>query len=185
MLRHLSQLRHVGACVTALRWLLPMHARPDRSAEAARLRVLVVHVVLAVHAVAGELEQAAHRVSKHHTAPVTDVHRAGGVDAPELHLDALAVSGVGRAISLAAGGDLRDQALQPMVCQPEVDVAGDRLDRGRRLGHRNDRGHTLGDLVRTLAQRPGQLSAGRAGVVPELGILGAAELEVGHLALDP
>src|SRR5260221_14565287 len=85
-------------------------------------------------------------------------------------------------MALPAGGHIRDQALQPCVGEPEVDVAAfGRRDRGavRNL----DRLRELRrDLRGRLPQFAGELQTGRARVVAMGRVAGAADLEVGHVA---
>ena len=116
---------------------------------------------------------------------MTDVHRPGRVDASELHLHALAAPEVARAETLAVRSHLCDQAVQPLIGEPEVDVAAGRLGGRGAVGYDDRARDSLGDLGRRLAQLSGELEPRRAGVVAVRRFLGAAELEVGQLTLNP
>src|SRR4029077_3235583 len=89
--RHLRQLDDVLARVAAFGRLLAVQPRVDRRAEATGLRVVGVHVVLALDVVASELEHPADRVAQDRSAAVSDVQRTGRVDARELDLETLAL----------------------------------------------------------------------------------------------
>ncbi len=93
--RHLRHLGDVLACVAALGRRLTVQPRVDRLSEHARLRVLVVDVVLALGLVARELEEPGQRVAEDGPAPVTDVQGPGRVHAEELDLEPLGVTQVG------------------------------------------------------------------------------------------
>ncbi len=150
-----------------------MHPRPNRGPEPARLRVLVVDVVLATDTVTRELEQPAHRIAKHHSSAVADVQRPRRVDAPELHLHALPAAEVRRAVVLATQGNLGDQPLQPLRVQCEVRIAA-RGHGGRgSVRHHNRLRDPSRDLRRRLAQDP-----------PVAGACRPPELQVGQVALD-
>ena len=87
-----SEVVDVRAAVTVLRRLLAAPHRVDRGAEPIHLAARVVVVVLALHRVAGELEQARDRVAVRTVSPVRDVERPGRVGRDHLHLHTLAWS---------------------------------------------------------------------------------------------
>src|SRR5213076_10865 len=95
-----GQLADVVAEVAVLRRLLAAGPGADRLAEAEHLTALVVHVVLALHPVAGELDDPAKGVAVGRVAPVPDRERPGRVAAHELDVQALRLLGRARAIAV-------------------------------------------------------------------------------------
>ncbi len=162
-----------------------MQPRIDRSAEAPGLRVVRVHVVLALHVVAAELEQPADGIAEDRAAAVADMERPGRVDARELHLQPFPTPYPRRAVTGAGLADLTDQPLQPFGRELEVHVAPYRLHCGGAIGDRNGFRQLRSDGRRRLPQRLGQLESSRARVIPTVGSLGATQLEVGQISLDP
>ena len=179
MAGHLGQLGDVITRVAAFRRLVAVQPRIDRGAEPARLRVVRVHVVLALNLVAGELEHAADRVAKDGAAAVADVQRTRGVDARELDLEAFALTDVSRAV---AGLDPRDQTLEPPVGESEVHIPSGRLRLHCSIGDRDRFGESNRDRLRVLAQRARELEPRGARVVAVLGNLRPAQLQVGYVA---
>src|SRR5439155_23750620 len=98
LLLYLSgDLRHVIARITAfgeLNFFAERFAvaRHDGKPESVHLIAGVVHIVLALDVKPRRLMQARQHVADHRHAAVTDVQRAGGIDAGEFDLDALTVS---------------------------------------------------------------------------------------------
>ena len=128
--RHLRELFHVVARVAAFGRLEAVQSREDREPKPARLQVVGVDVVLALHVVPGELEETTDRVAEGYAASVTDVQRSGRVDAAELDLQALAAAHVARAVTAGGRRDLAHEAAKPVLGEAEVDVAAVGLDRG-------------------------------------------------------
>jgi len=159
-----------------------VEAGVDRLPEQARLGVLVVDVVLALHGVAGEGEHARDRVAQDHAAAVADVQGPGRVHARELDLHLLAASQLARSVTGAERGDRAHDLAQPAVAEPEVDVAARGL--GGHLRDVDARGQLLRDLGRGLPQDARQLESGAARVIAVLPVAGALELEVGHLVVS-
>src|SRR6266851_156029 len=156
----------------------------DGGAKAAGLRVVRVDVVLALHIVVRELEQAADRIAEDRAATMSDVHRTSRVDACELDLQLLSLPDVYRPITRACCCDLPDQRLQPLGREPEVHVAADDLDLRRRVRNLDGLGQPASDLLRRLFEDPGQLHPGGARILASLRRLGAPQLEVREVAVD-
>ena len=113
---------------------------------------------------------------------MADVEGAGRVDAPEFHLEPLAVPDVARAV---ARPDAADQAAEPVVGETEVHVAPRSLGRRRTLGDLDRLGQPCRDHLRVLAHDARELQARGRGVIAVLSNFRAPELEVRHLAVDP
>ncbi len=146
--------------------------RVHRLAELIDLAPHVVDVELAVHAVAGPLEERGDRVAERGAPAVPDVERAGRVGRDELHHDGEPAPQVAAAIRAACAHELAQLPVQEGVAEPEVDesVPGDlrRIDaEGRKVDALEQ---PLGDLPRRLSQarREGERDVG--GKVAERGI---------------
>src|SRR5207244_3790776 len=92
----------------------------DGRSELSRLRVVRIHVVLALNRMPGELEQAADGVAEDRAPAMADVQRPGGVDAGKLDLQPLAAAEVAAAV---ARRDARDELAEPVIGQTEVHVS--------------------------------------------------------------
>ncbi len=181
----LGQLAHVVPLVAVLRRLLAPRPRLDRLAEALHLAPGVVHVVLALHAVAGPLQDACQRITVGRVARRGDRHRAGRVRAHELEVHVPAL-GAG-AVVLARLEQGRERVEVPAVGHEQVEEAGPRdlhaldglaepvaeplaqllRDRARRLAHgrREQHRRVRGVIAEVRPRRAVELQA-RAAPVP-------------------
>ena len=162
-----------------------MQPRIHRRAKALGLGVVGVHVVLAVHVVACELEQPADGVAKDRAAAVADVQRPCRVDARELDLQALASPYRRRAVAGSLGAHRPDQPLQPLGREPEVHIPADRLHGRGALRYRDGLGEPGSDRRRRLLEHLRELEPSRACIVAAVRALGATQLQVGQLSIDP
>ena len=179
----LRQVVDVLADVAVLRGRLAATARVDRQAELLHLPARVVEVVLLDDVVAGEAQEARHRVAVGAVAGRADRQRAGGIGRDELDLDALRRAGGrgGAGAEVAAGrADLGGGLGVPGRRQEQVDEARpgdlDPLDGGQR---RSDRGDLLRHLARVALRAPGQLQSSVRCEVAVLGVVGAGEPDLG------
>ena len=169
-----GQLGHVGAAV--LLGLLTAGARLDRLAELAHLAAGVVHVVLALHAVARPLEDPGQRVAVGGVARRGHGERPRGVGGHELHEHPLARRPAAELVARLQHG--RQRVEVPGLGHEQVEEArpGD-LDplHGGAEPPAELVAQPLGDRARRLAQRGSQQHRRVGGVVAEVGARRAIE----------
>ena len=115
--------RRCRRLVAVLGRLLPAPGGLDRRPEPLHLAARVVVVVLALHRVAGEVEQARDGVAVGAVAGGGDRDRPGGIRGDHLHLHALRLLGAARAVRVPGGQDLAERRGEPLVAEEEVDEA--------------------------------------------------------------
>ena len=112
---------HVLALVAVLGSVLTAGTRLDRLAEPAHLRPVVVHVVLALHLVAGEVQDPRERVPVRGVPSGGRVGGTGRVRTHELDLDPLGLGRVAAAVVVARGGGGGERAAEPGIRHEQVE----------------------------------------------------------------
>ncbi len=146
----------------------------------AKLRAPVADVVVALHVVAGEAEQAIQGRSDHRTAEMAHVHGLGDVGGGEIDDHVPGHVGERHAQPLV-GHQFSERPLEPGRRQREVDEAGaGDLRRLAAVGDVQVRQDAFGDLARRLAELFGQRHRAVGLVVAEFRVLGGFD-EVGQV----
>ena len=155
-------------------------AQPGRGTEDMHLPAGVVDVILALHRVAGVLQQVGERGAVGGTAAVTDVQRPGGIGGNEFDLDAAALPELTAAEAITGFEDSADHRLTGAAGQEKIDEPGPgHLHPLDGVGRRQAVDDGLRQLARRLPGVPGQHQRDIRREIALAGILRRRHLDIG------